>query len=232
MLIYGKNPVMDLYKKSPKVIKKFYVDLNRHKDFLNQVDSKLVFPISDIKGKHKIMQEVHQGIIAEIDDPKQLNILELIEITKKRKNKTIIILDRINDPHNLGAIMRSVSAFNGAGIISSIHESAGLTPGALKSSAGTWMNVNFVQVNNLSNAIKTLKENDYWIASAIMNGKETLEDIKNFDRPLAIIVGNEGSGVKKTLILKSDLTVSIPMKSNTESLNVSVAAGIILFIMK
>lgn len=232
MYIYGKNPVMDLYKKNRNIIKKFYFEKKKYDEFAKRIDKGIIFPLNSLKGK-KIMQENHQGIIAEIEDPKIMDFDFFLSEIKSKKNKTIIILDRINDPQNLGAIMRSASAFGAAGIVSSIHESVGLTPGVIKASAGTWININYTQVNNLSNAISKLKDQGYWIVSTTMNGENSLSEIRDFNEPLAIIFGNEGKGVKKTLISKSDFKISIPMSKNTESLNVSVTAGIILFsIMK
>lgn len=231
MLIYGIQPIKTLFYKKPFLIKEVYINKKRHQSFYFELkkDSKIkIFEYSKAE-KRLFKNNNDQEIVAKIVEPNYFGVKELIERNRGKKNPVILILDQITDPHNYGAILRNVSAFGGNGIILSKYNTVSLTPSAIKASAGNWINVDIAEEVNLKNAIKMLKDNGYWIVSTVMKSNKTLNDLKKFQNPLGIILGNENKGIKQSLIKDSDLLISIPMKNNTESLNVSVTAAIILY---
>ena len=225
MIIFGKNPVQDLFEKDRSKIKKIWIDSRRHQNFKKELvaSSIQIEEFSDFRGPE--LNQNHQMILAKIEDPE---ILSLDELISKANGKPLLILDQISDPQNLGAIIRNAVAFEAGGIIMPKFNQAPLTSTAIKASAGTWMDMNIAETSSLNNVLIKLKENGYWIVSTVLGGDKTLKDIEDFDAPLAIIMGNEGKGVRKSLIDKSDLKIEIEMSDKAESLNVSVASALIL----
>lgn len=231
MLIYGKNPIKDLFIFDKKTIKKVYIEKKRHQSFYQELKNEgvLLLEYKDFKFNDEITNKDNtQGIIAEISEIKNYSIRELIESLKDIENPKIVMLDRIEDPQNFGAIIRNAAAFNVDAIVFPNRNSAKLNSTSMKTSAGNWMHVKFSEVSNLSNAIKEFKKNDYWIVSTSLEANTTLDEIKNFNKPLIILLGNEGKGVKKSLQEEADFNIKIKMSKNVESLNVSSAAAIIL----
>lgn len=235
MLIYGKNPVRDLFDFDKKQIKKIYIEKKRHQSFYNELqDSNIkLLDFKDFRFNEEVSYKDNtQGIIALIEEPKNYSIKELIESNKQITRPVIVMLDRIEDPQNFGAIIRNATAFGVNGIIYPSRNSARLNSTAMKTSAGTWIHTKFSEVSNLSNAIAELKKNDYWIVSTSLDANATLDEIKEFDKPLVILLGNEGKGVKKSLQAEADFNIKIEMSDKVESLNVSSAAAIILHYLK
>lgn len=231
MLIYGKNPIKDLFEFDKSLIKKIYIEKKRHQSFYNDLEKANInlLEYKDFKYNEEINHKDNtQGIIADIKDPKNYSIKELIQVNKDNKRPVLVMLDRIEDPQNFGAIIRNAAAFGATGIIYPSRNSAKLNSTSMKTSAGNWIHTNFAEVTNLSNAIKELKENDYWIVSTSLDANTSLSELKDFDKPLVILLGNEGKGVKKTLQEEADFNIKIDMSSKVESLNVSSAAAIIL----
>lgn len=171
-----------------------------------------------------------QGVILYLDDNHQSSVEDMIFLADSKKEVPFLIfLDRVQDPHNLGAIARSAEVFGIHGIIVPSKESAKISPGAIRASAGALEHINFTIVNSINKTINYLKKLNFQIISLDMDG----EDINNFkidtSLPTVLIVGSEHNGVSKTIIENSDYTVSIPMKGEISSLNVSVATGITLY---
>lgn len=232
MLIYGKNPVKDFYETKPSDLIKVYVDKKRHQSFTTELERAgvKVFEYKEFRFNEEITgNENTQGIIAEITDPKNYSVKELIKASKDKKNPVFLILDRIEDPQNFGAILRNAAAFGVDGIIYPSRNAARLNSTTMKTSAGNWQKVKLSEVANLSNAIKDLKDDEFWIVSTSLEAEKSLDEIKDFDRPLAILLGNEGKGVRKALQEQSDFNIKIEMENDVESLNVSSSAAIILY---
>lgn len=170
----------------------------------------------------------HQGVIAyaaatdyaEMDD-----IFALAE--KKNEPPFIILLDDIEDPHNLGAIIRSANLAGAHGVIIPKRHAAGLTVVAARASAGAINYTPVVKVTNLAQTIEELKKRGIWFVCADMDG-DSMYDL-NLTGPIALVVGNEGKGVSKLVKEKCDFTAAIPMKGDIDSLNASVSAGILAF---
>ena len=170
----------------------------------------------------------HQGVIAYCSE---YTYAEIDDIFKKAADKGedpfIILLDEIEDPHNLGAIIRTANLAGAHGVIIPKHRAAGLTSTAVRASAGAVYHTPVVKVTNISKTIDELKEKGLWFACADMGGESMYKC--NLKGPLGLVVGNEGSGVSRLVKEKCDFIVSIPMKGDIDSLNASVAAGVLAF---
>ncbi|MCP4336709.1 MAG: 23S rRNA (guanosine(2251)-2'-O)-methyltransferase RlmB [Mycoplasma sp.] len=217
-LIYGKNTVLDAIKNKLPV-KNLYILKKNSFNFSSDIKIKII----EKKEMDKICNGNHQGFIAEL---KEFNYFSLEEIIKNKPNK-ILVLDRIQDPHNFGAILRTANAFGYKYIMIAKDRQVDVTPTVLKVSSGGYINIKIIRVNSMSTAIKKLKENGIWIYSTAIKNGISIKEI-TFNEPFAIILGNEGKGVSKTILKLSDQNVFIPTEGTIQSLNVSVAAGIIL----
>ncbi len=226
-LIYGRNPVKEALRSGQ--IKTVYLTSGFHdQKFLDELKENGIKPI--IVSNQEMDAScpgVHQGVAAEIKKYNYSSLEEIITSGKGKKNSIIVMLDGINDPHNLGAIIRSCDVFGVDGIIVSKHNQVSLTATVAKSSAGAISYMKVAQVNNLNNAINTLKENGYWILSTDGMAKQDYNTI-TYDFPVVVIIGSEGYGVSQLLLKNSDYIVKIPMYGHVNSLNASVAAGILL----
>lgn len=185
-----------------------------------------------IRNKHFFLDHFpkalnHQGVVVNMKDEQQINSLEEL-LSENYDRAIILIVDSINDPQNFGAIIRSSAAFGVKAILYKDHNQVQLTNFVAKSSMGGIAKLNMIRVGNLSNAINSLKKSGYWIyASTLSNDSKDYSSI-NFDKKSVLIVGNEDSGVSKLLIDNADFLIKIPMSNNIQSLNVSVATGILL----
>ena len=169
----------------------------------------------------------HQGIAAEIERFEYSSLDEIIRLSKKVERPVILILDGINDPGNFGAILRSCDAFGVTGVIIKKHGQVMLNATVAKTSTGAISYVKVAMVTNLSQAIERLKKENFWIVSADGSAKTDYRDLK-YDFSVALIVGSEGEGVSPLLLKRSDFVVKIPMSGHVNSLNASVATGILL----
>ena len=169
-----------------------------------------------------------QGVIALKGNFKFSALDEILSEAKKTSLPLILILDEIQDPHNVGAIIRSAECSGVNGILLTKHNSATITSTVTKTSAGATEHIKICQVNNLSQTIDELKEKGFWIVgSSLENAKHHTE--VDYKIPIALIVGNEEKGIRKLTASKCDFLVKIPMSGKIQSLNVSVATGILLF---
>ena len=145
----------------------------------------------------------------------------------KGEDVLLVILDELEDPHNLGAILRSVDAVGAHGIIIPKRRAVPLTDGVAKASAGAVEHVPVARVANIAQTIDELKKRGVWVAGASMDGREMYgQDLKG---PLALVIGSEGKGISRLVSEKCDFLVSIPMRGKINSLNASVAAGLLLY---
>ena len=227
-LIYGKNPVIEAIN-AKKALKVFLVHNFNDQKVINLIrDNKLpVVNISPNEMEKMCDGGVHQGLAAELKPYQTVSLEEIIIRANKKTKKIIVMLDNINDPHNLGAILRSADVFEAAGIVLPKHNSVSLNATDAKTSAGAINYVPVAVVNNLNQAIKTLKEEGYWVVST--DGSATIDysSIK-YDFPVVVVIGSEGKGVSPLVLKNSDYVVKIPQFGHVNSLNASVAAGILL----
>lgn len=169
----------------------------------------------------------HQGVVLEVKPFEYSDLNSIINAAKKKTNPLILILDEIEDPHNFGAIIRSCDAFDVDGIIIKSRNQVPITMTVSKVSTGAIEYVRIAQVSNLSSAINKLKENGFWIYAADGSGKEDYQKI-NYSGPVALVMGSEGHGISRLVLDNSDFIIKIPMYGHVNSLNVSVATGILL----
>ena len=169
----------------------------------------------------------HQGIIVEVAPHEYSTVAEIIKSCKGKKQPLVLILDEIEDPQNFGAILRSADAFGVDGVIIKSKNQVPLNWTVAKVSTGAIEYVKVAQVPNLSNVIKELKENGFWVYAADGSGKDSYEKM-NYDEAVALIVGSEGRGISQLVMKNSDFIIKIPMSGHVNSLNVSVSTGILL----
>ena len=170
----------------------------------------------------------HQGLIAFASAYQYATIDDILQVAAERNEAPfLVLLDGITDPHNLGAIIRTAECTGVHGIIIPQHRNVGLTPSAVKSSAGAVEYVKVARVNNLSRTIEELKKKNIWVYAVTMNGTDYRE--VSFKGGVALVIGAEEDGISRLVAEKCDFAVSLPMKGKIESLNASVAAGIMMY---
>ena len=231
--IEGRNAVLEAYR-SGKTIDKLYVldgcqdgpvktitrEARKHDSKINYVSKERMDQMSST-GKHQGVIAVSAAYeYAEVED-----ILRLAE--EKGEAPFVFILDGIEDPHNLGAIIRTANLAGAHGVIIPKRRAVGLTPTVAKTSAGAINYTPVAKVTNITNTIKDLKEKGMWFVCADMGGT-TMYDL-NLTGPIGLVIGNEGDGVSKLVKENCDMIASIPMKGDIDSLNASVAAGVMAY---
>ena len=173
---------------------------------------------------------MHQGIGLQIPPYKYADVDELIaRAAENARPGMFVILDNITDPRNLGAIVRSVAAFGGHGVIIPERRAASMTAAAWKTSAGAASRIKVAQVVNLARAIDELKKQGVFVVGLDMDGEVDLPELTFSRDPLCIVVGSEGKGLSRLIADKCDQIVSIPIAATTESLNAGIAAAVSLY---
>lgn len=169
----------------------------------------------------------HQGIAALVSMYQYVQLDDILAIAaEKGEEPFVIVLDGITDPHNLGAIVRSADCMGAHGVIIPERRAVGLTPSAMKAAAGALEWIKVARVKNISRTVDELKEKNIWTYATGMEGQSVYDT--NFKGGCALVIGGEGEGVSRLVREKCDQTVCIPMKGHIESLNASVAAGILM----
>lgn len=227
MLVYGRNVAKDILKKGEKVEKIFLQENFNDKEIISLIEnSKIVVFYKKKREIDNLCSGVHQGILLFIPDYQYSNINTFLN----KNEEKVVILDHIEDPHNLGAIIRTCEAAGIKSVIIPKDRQVQVNATVMKTSVGTLDNVNIVQVTNLSNTIDKLKENGYWIVGTALKDSVDYRDI-DYTGKIALIVGNEGTGISNLVMKKCDFIVKIPMYGETNSLNASVATGIMIYEM-
>jgi len=168
----------------------------------------------------------HQGIVALVKDYPMVGFKTLLN--QVQKYPIILALDHIQDPHNVGAIIRSAEAFGVTALLLPKDRSCPITPAVCRSSSGAIDHVDCIEVSNLANGLKQLKDAGFWVYGADSNQGKPISDTR-FNRPMVLVVGNESKGIGHSVQKQCDETVLIPLNGQTSSLNVSVATGILLY---
>lgn len=232
MWIYGLNPVLEALR-ARRNIKEVYISSGRHeKLFLIKKETEsrgIALRIVDVAFFNERFPKGHQGIAVKVSEKGYTDLYELLNIPEKRNELPFfLILDCIEDPGNVGAILRSADAAGVHGVIVQEHRSAGLGPAVSKASAGAVEYVPVSQVSNIKHAISEMKEREITIIGAESGSGNMPWDV-DFSVPAGIVIGSEGRGLRKTVSEKCDFVVSIPMRGRVNSLNVSVASAVIMF---
>ncbi|QBF34980.1 23S rRNA (guanosine(2251)-2'-O)-methyltransferase RlmB [Mycoplasmopsis phocirhinis] len=222
LILWGKNSINDaIINKFP--LETIYVNSTKLSQKLQQQTTVPVH-IKNNDFFNEITNENHQGIIAIL---KYFPIHELNTI-QRDKPQNVLVLDHIQDPHNLGAIIRTANAFGISHIIISKDRSADITSTVLKISSGGFIGIKFIKVNNIVAALKRLKNIGYWIYSSALDKTALNFDKLEYNKPSVLIIGNEAKGVSQPVLNQSDVIVYIPQYGSVQSLNVSVAAGLLI----
>ena len=224
MYIFGKNVAKETLENNKKVLKAIVSKDFSDKNIIGMLNERHIN--IDYVSKFdidKIVSGNHQGIVLSVPDYKYCEIEELLESDKP----FIVILDHLEDPHNFGAIIRTCEAAGVDGIIIPKDRSVSVNSTVMKTSAGALNNMKICMVTNLAQTIKKLKSDGFWIIGTDMAG----EDYSKIDYhgKICIIIGNEGKGLSKIVRDECDFIASIPMTGTTNSLNASVATGIVVF---
>jgi 23S rRNA (guanosine2251-2'-O)-methyltransferase len=232
-IIIGRKPVLEALN-SNEEIEQVYLLFGQQGNIINAIRiaaKKRGIKCNQIpleKFKTYSPSQNSQGVIALKQDFKFSSLDKILLDAKKTSLPLILILDEIQDPHNVGAILRSAECSGVNGVILTKHQSATITSTVTKTSAGATEHLKICQVNNLSQTIDELKEKGFWIVGSSLENAKNYTEV-DYKIPIALIVGNEEKGIRKLTASKCDFLVKIPMIGKIQSLNVSVATGILLF---
>lgn len=233
--MYGKHALMEALRNAPQVIRKVFLAPDLRDVELRALLEKNKIPTTALapgKGKEFVGKDAaHQGVIAVMNPSALLMSLDdfLAALPVPLPTKTAVaVLGEVQDPHNVGAIIRSAAAFGLAGVLIPEHNQVGITGAVVKASAGMAFRIPLVSIDNVNNALKALKEKGFWIYGLAMEGSTSL-GTDAFDAPCAFVVGNEGSGIREKTLDACDVSLSIPIHARTESLNAAVSAAVVFY---
>ena len=225
--VYGKNTVREYILNNKNIIKVFCND--KANELVNLAKrNNISVQIVDNNYLNNLVNAKHQGIVAQIKDYKYYN-LEDITNNMDKKYPFIVMLDSLEDPHNLGAILRTCDAAGVDGVIIGKNRSVRLNDTVAKVSTGAIDYVKVVEVTNLTNTIKDLKKKGYWIVGAESIDESKYYDQMKYDMPTCLVVGSEGKGISDLVRKNCDFLVKIPMLGHVNSLNASVSCSILIY---
>lgn len=231
-VVAGRNAVMELLK-SDKDINKIFVERGEKHGSINEIiarakESRIVLVEVD-KSKLDLMAENHQGVVAVVPPFNYCEVEDILQLAEQKgEDPFILILDGIEDPHNLGSIIRTAETAGCHGVIIPKRRNAAVNSTVTKVSAGATTYVKVARVNNLNDTIRKLKDAGLWVIGTDGSAK-TMYYNQDLRGPLAIIIGSEGFGMSKLVKDNADILIKIPMKGQITSLNASVSAGIVIY---
>lgn len=222
--IYGRKPVIETIEAGVKIHQAYIVEqksplVGKIIDKLDEAGVKVNFVDKNFFDK---IDANHQGVMIEVDSFKYSDLADIKEARR------VILLDQVEDPHNLGAIIRSAESFGFDAVIIPERRSAKVNSTVYKTSAGAINNIRVVMVKNLSRAIESLKETGFWVYGLAGEGKDSITET-DLTGKVALVVGNEGDGLSRNVRDHCDLLVKIPMTGKINSLNASVASGLAIY---
>ena len=232
-IIFGKNSVLEALIAGERQINKILISKNIHSDTkLNKIkelakENGIIFQFVAKEKFQEYAEYNHQGIIAQISPIEYTDLDDFLE--QPHENESIIILDGIEDSHNVGAIIRTAVCAGVSGIIIPSRRNVQINSVVEKTSAGAINHIPIIKVNSLNNAVEKLKNSNWWIIATDASARDNCYDINYTDMNFAVIMGAEHAGVSKSLLKASDFVVKIPMLNEFNSLNVSNALAIIIF---
>lgn len=222
--IYGRKPVIDAIDSGVKIYKAFVIKQNSK--IVDEIISKLQRANVEINFVDKRFFDKidmnHQGVMVEAESFQYKDLKDL------DKYQRLIILDQIEDPHNLGAIIRSAESFGFDGVIIPERRSASVSPIVYKTSAGAINNINIIMVKNTNRAIEEIKEAGFWVYGLAGEASSPIDQV-DLKGKVCLIVGNEGKGLSRLVRENCDILINIPMKGFVNSLNASVASAIAMY---
>lgn len=222
--IYGRKPVIDAIDSGVKIYKAFVIKQNSK--IVDEIISKLNRANVEINFVDKRFFDKidmnHQGVMVEAES------FQYKDLSDFSKYQRLIILDQIEDPHNLGAIIRSAESFGFDGVIIPERRSASVSPIVYKTSAGAINNINIIMVKNTNRAIEEIKEAGFWVYGLAGEASSPIDQV-DLKGKVCLIVGNEGKGLSRLVRENCDILINIPMKGFVNSLNASVASAIAMY---
>jgi|JTFO01.1.fsa_nt_gb predicted rRNA methylase len=230
LIIYGKNVIREAVFAGRRFYK-LYLDekLNDHRFIQFLDDKKVKYQFTTKNELNQLSKnQLHQGMVADVED---YQTYELKDVLDKDKKQYFIILDGIEDPHNLGAMIRTAEAVQIDGIIMSKKGAVPLTATVAKVSSGAIEHVKIILVSNINQAMLEMKKHGVWVIGTDGQTDQTYDDMPK-DVSLAVVMGNEGEGMRPLVKQNCDMLVKIPMYGKINSLNVSVAAALMMYKMK
>ena len=233
-IVIGRNSVIEALK-SNKTIEALYISNSKLEGSINTIiglakEKKILIKEVDKKKLDAMCDgEVHQGVIAKVTPYKYSEVSDILDLAKEKGEAPfIIILDEVEDPHNLGSIVRTAELFGVHGIIIPKRRSASVSVTVYKASVGAIEHVKIAKVTNINSVIDDLKKQGIWIYGADIRAEEYSHQV-DFSGPCALVIGNEGRGMSKLTVQKCDKLIKIPMVGKINSLNASVAGGIMMY---
>ena len=233
-IIFGRNSIIATINSNFKRVNKILISKNSNSDLkINEIIElakkyKISFQFVPKEKFQKYKEYNHQGVIAFVS-PVEYKTLDILFDKNTEKYKKVVILDGIEDPHNIGAIIRTCVCAGFDAIIIPQHRGILINSTVEKTSAGATNNIDIIKVNSLSDAVKKLKDNNYWVIAADAQGKDNYFQVDYKDINIALVMGAEHAGISRTILKQADFIVKIPMFNNFNSLNVSVSTGIIIY---
>lgn len=225
--IYGKNAVLERLKAGNLITDLYLLKGNQTLERLVG-EYQVAYQLVDKGFLNNLVSGVHQGIVAKIPEFKTYSLTEGLETIKKDKLPLLVMIDGLSDPHNLGAILRNADATAVDGVIISKHRSVSVNATVAKVAAGALENVKIIEVVNLTQTIKKLKNAGYWIVGSALENSTDYR-LVDYRMPLVLVIGSEGKGISQLVRENCDYLVQIPMHGIVNSLNAAVASGILLY---
>ena len=232
--IYGKNPIEELLAEQPQKIDKIFVKNSINPNSYTKIStfaSNNRIPLVTVP-EAKILSLVgrvsHQGFVAQISKIEYLSFFEWAETLELSDNPAVLLLDGMEDPHNLGAILRTAAAAGISAVVVPTQNQSPVNATVLKASAGTAGRIPVIRVHNTLQGFKNLKLAGFSIIGLEGTAKKNFWEA-NFEKPVAFLIGNEGKGISEAFIKKCDSLIKFPMEHNVESLNASVSAALISY---
>ena len=232
-IIYGLNPVMEALRGSRQIYELFVSGTSSDKrmEKLLKLAAERKVPVRQ-RDKGDLTRlcgtEHHQGIALMVEPFPYADLDDVLESLNGTSNAVILVLDSVQDPHNLGALIRSAACAGANAVVIPKDRAAGVTAVAEKASAGAAGTIPVAQVTNISKALEDLKQAGFWIFGADGSAKKTLYQL-DLTGPVALVIGGEGEGIRPLVRKGCDELISIPLQGGVNSLNASVAGGILLF---
>lgn len=241
-LLWGIHPVVETLEQQPDRVTEVIIVKDRKGGKREEIIEKAraagvkVHFVSSLRLVGENAAQVrHQGVVAKMSQTSLVPFEEFLDrfttLVQQGKNPRIIVLDTLQDPHNIGAIIRSAHASGFNGVLATRERSAPIGGTAAKSAAGAMAHIDICQVTNLAQALQSLKKAGAWVFGAIKDAEAQSLYQSDLVLPACIVVGSEGSGIRPLVRKQCDILLSIPMEGQLDSLNSSVAAGVIMFEM-
>ena len=233
--IYGKHALREALENAPHAVRKVFLASTIDDRAMHDLIEKHRVPLEIMKNREAARMvgddTSHQGVIA-IIDPEALvvDFKDFFAGIKKNisERTSLVLLDELTDPHNVGAIIRSAAAFGASGVLMPSHNQAPITGSVVKASAGMAFRVPLVSIGNVNYTVDLLQEEGFRTYALVMDGNTNLAE-EPFNAPALIIVGNEGAGIRQKTFERCDVRLRIPMHQRAESLNASVSAAVVLY---